>query len=82
MSTNAEVLDACSTILEGYGARPVPPADPTWQFAPGGASQPTRCRGCGHYRTEHGATGECWHLADHQGPDCTCGQPATRERAA
>ncbi len=68
---DARVVDYCSALLERYGANPIPPAAPDFRLPAKGDCQ--KCRGCGHPLIEHGATGECWHLADWLGPDCCCG---------
>lgn len=74
--THAQVLDACSTLLESYGARPVPPADPDWSFLRPVGCPLVRC-GCGHPVIEHGATGECWNV---DAGICPCDR--TKEQAA
>lgn len=68
MTPDAELLDACSALLEAHGARPVPKADPTFRFVPNVPFE--NCPDCGCLTTEHGATGECHALF----PECRCGR--------
>lgn len=79
-TVDARLVDHCSVTLELYGATPVPPADPSFRLPTQGA--PATCSGCHHPRNEHGATGECWHLADFTGPDCRCGRDQIARRAS
>jgi hypothetical protein len=77
---HADVLNACSDLLEARGARPVPRANPAFSFNLNPGAQPA-CPGCRHPQLDHGATGECWNVTD-SGRPCTCAAETTRSAAA